>query len=210
MFHLQQVCGIAPIPRKNNTTSVLQQQSKLASFQRGVTLLEMMIVLAIIAIVMTVVAPNVQSILIKNRIAGDLNELSAIIQYARNTAIDEQATTTICPSSDFSTCSNTWAQAKIVFIDANGNNQRDNEETLLVSTTKSAGVLNVSGPSSPIRFQDTGVTSTPASILFCHQSNAAKYARAITVSLQGRVKTSKDTNNDGVHEKNSGVNLVCG
>lgn len=177
---------------------------------RGVTLLEMLIVIAIVSIVLTVVAPNVQHILIANRLAAQTNEISAVLQFARHRAIDEQVRTTLCPTEDYAACSNNWGQAKMVFVDANDNGARDNNEVLLSSTGRSHQTLQLSGPSSPIHFQESGISASPASILICHQSREDEYARALIISLQGRVKASRDSNQDGIYEDNLGNPLDCG
>ena len=177
--------------------------------QKGLTLLEMMITLSIIAIVMTVVAPNVQSILIKNKIVAEINELSAVVQFARNTAIDEQTTSVVCPSVNFTECTNNWDDPKIVFIDENGNLQRDADEEILVATSQLFSVNNLTGPNGPISFNDTGAAITASTLQLCHNSNAEEYARAITISLQGRVKMSRDSNRDNVHENDAGIDLSC-
>ena len=76
------------------------------SRQQGLTLLEMLVAVAILAIILTTVAPGIQNIVIKNRITSDLNNLSAVIQRARFSAVDEQggidraATITLCPNNN--------------------------------------------------------------------------------------------------------------
>jgi type IV fimbrial biogenesis protein FimT len=178
--------------------------------QAGLTLLELMIGLAIVAILITVVTPNVREMLIQNRIVAEINELSGLMQFARATAIDQQATVVLCPSSDFSTCTSNWQLSKIVFVDENGNGERDDaSEKLLVAANSIASQNRMTGPSGRIRFQDNGVTSSPATLLLCHGSREAKFARALTLSLQGRVKMSRNTNNDGIYENNSGTALRC-
>jgi type IV fimbrial biogenesis protein FimT len=74
--------------------------------QKGVTLVELMITVSIVAIILTLVGPSIQSILIKNSIVAEINETSSLIQYARHHAIDEQAEVVVCPSKYYSVCSN--------------------------------------------------------------------------------------------------------
>lgn len=178
--------------------------------QQGVTLFEMMITLAILAILLTVVAPSVQNILIQNRIVAEINELSGIVQYARAKAIEEQANTVVCPSADFVHCGLDWNQARIVFIDENNDGiiNAGNEE-LLVATSPTASANILTGPAIRITFRDSGILATPATLKLCHKSLDVKYARALTISLQGRIKMSRDTNDDGVYEKNDGSALTC-
>lgn len=177
--------------------------------QFGVTLTEMMITIAIVAIVITTVAPGIQSVFIQNRIIGEINELSGVIQFARHTAIDQQADTVICPTQNFTSCTTNWNHAKMVFTDFNADGSRDANEELLVATSVIAGVNVMTGPAGSIRFIPSGGSMITATILHCHKDRAAKQARALMVTLQGRVRASTDADNDGVHEDLGGAALSC-
>jgi type IV fimbrial biogenesis protein FimT len=169
----------------------------------------MLIALAVLAIVLTVVAPNVQSILAKNRTTSEINELSAVIQFARFTAIDQSSTAVICPSANYSTCGTNWNQAKIVFVDSNSNNTRDTSEPLLMTTTAVASSNTMTGPNAAILFFDSGAANTSASIKICPNSNDDKLARSININAQGRVRVSIDSDNNDVFEDTDGNELSC-
>lgn len=178
--------------------------------QQGVTLIELMISLAIVSILILSVGPMMRDILIQNRLIGQINELSAVVQFARHTAVHEQATTVVCPSTNFITCDNDWNEAKMVFLDLNANGQRDVEEDIVAGAENTIDNFYLQGPAGVIRFQDNGAVATPATLLLCHNVNEARFARALTISLQGRVRLSRDSNNDNIHENNAGDALVCG
>ncbi|GLR73031.1 GspH/FimT family pseudopilin [Agaribacter marinus] len=182
------------------------------SRQQGVTLLELMITLAIAAILVTLVAPSVQSIVATNRIASQINDTSAAIQFARYSAIDRQTNTVICPSSNYTTCNmSNWNLPKIVFVDSNQNNQRDADEELLHSTQSAVGDILVSGPNEIIGFVDTGASRLPnvSLIKVCPSDGDVKLARGLNINQQGRVKISGDSDNNGVHEDIEGTALTC-
>ena len=65
------------------TNTRLTARLSIMSRQQGLTLLEMLVAVAILAIILTTVAPGIQNIVIKNRITSDLNNLSAVVQRAR-------------------------------------------------------------------------------------------------------------------------------
>jgi type IV fimbrial biogenesis protein FimT len=179
------------------------------TIQKGVTLLEMMITLAILAIVLTVVAPSMQDFLIKNRITGEINEISGVVQYARHLAIDEQINVIICPSADFETCGTNWNDPKIVFIDSNTDGNRSSGEELLVTTAKASDSTKVTGPNANIHFKDSGAASQAFTLQICPINKDETFARALSVSLQGRVKVSSDSDDDGTHEDIDGTALSC-
>ena len=177
--------------------------------QTGLTLIEMMISLAILAIMITTVAPSIQSILIKNRAVSEINELGSVIQFARNNAIDEQINTIVCPSADFSVCSTNWNDPKIVFVDADNNAVRGAGEDLLVTS----GAINATNlmisSNNILQFSASGEANANIRILLCHEDKAPEYARALFVTLQGRVKMSGDSDKDGVNEDLNGNALSC-
>ncbi len=177
--------------------------------QRGVTLLEMMMGISIIGLTMTFVVPSAHSIFTQNRIISEINRTSSLLQYARLHAVETKQTITVCPASNFSTCSNDWRASKIVFADVNDNNIRDSTEPMLLSTETSELQNVMTGPNTAIQFFFTGSSATPATIKICNSGEEARFSRALFVSLQGRVTTSKDSDGDGVYETNAGTALDC-
>lgn len=179
-------------------------------YQKGVTLIELMVTVSIVVIILTSVAPSIQSILIKNRIVAEINELSSLIQYARHHAIDEQAQVIICPSTDYENCTVNWNDPKIVFIDSDGDGERDDAtEALLIATNAIDGTHVMTGPAVTLLFEDTGEANMSTEILLCHDNNHAEYARSLSITLQGRVKMSTDSDKDGVNENAAGTPLSC-
>jgi type IV fimbrial biogenesis protein FimT len=177
--------------------------------ERGMTLIELMLVIAISAIVLTLVVPSAESIFAQQRIIAQLNHSSSTLQYARHQAVSRLQTTTMCPTTDFVSCQSDWTQAYMVFVDSNENGQRDSTETLLHSTSAAPFGLLISGPTAPVRFYFSGVSASPATLLFCDHSGDNRFARALFISMQGRISLSRDSNNDGLYETNSGTPLAC-
>jgi type IV fimbrial biogenesis protein FimT len=177
--------------------------------QQGLTLVEVLIALAIMAILFGVLAPNIHTILSKNRITAAINAMSSVVQYGRFSAIDQNGVAVVCPSHNFSTCSDNWNLPKIVFIDANTNNQRDNNEPLLMTAEASSSQESFTGPDVPITFDESGATNMSVSIVLCSVDNPIELARAVNINQQGRTRISTDSNADDIHEDIDGNNLVC-
>ena len=173
------------------------------SNQRGLTLLEMLVAVAILAIILTTVAPSIQSILIKNRITSDLNNLSAVVQRARFSAVDEQTTVLLCPTENYTSCASSWRNAKMVFIDANGNGSRDSNEPLIVAGDPLNKANSIFGITGSLTF-DKATTIT-----LCPNDNDANYASALLLSLYGRISVAVDSDNNGKKEDLEGNELTC-
>jgi len=184
--------------------------------QLGVTLVELMITVAIVGILISIVTPNIRPTFTKSSITADINDLNSLFQHARFTAVDQQSTVVICPSADFSTCSTSWTDSKIAFIDANNNDTLDANETLL-SSTEALASNRMASNRNIIRFLDSGASSFDANtnamaqsaIVICPDNNDSNFAKGLYVTPQGRIRLSQDSNDDGRDEDISGTNLSC-
>lgn len=86
-------------------------------------MIELVVVIAIAAVLIGLAAPSFTKVLQRNRIATEANSLTADLQFARGQAIKEGKPVTVCISTDQATCSTTstnWGAGWIVFSDANG------------------------------------------------------------------------------------------
>ncbi len=178
--------------------------------QNGLTLVELMVVVAISAILLGLVVPNVQVITSRNQVTSDINATSAALRFARFTAVDQLKEVIVCPSADFSACDTSdWDLPKIVFIDRNENGNREANEALLYTTEEISVANNMTAPNRLIVFSPTGTANQSSTLNLCANSNDNKLARQIDINPNGRVKLSRDENGDGIHENKDGDALSC-
>jgi len=92
---------------------MVQHERNTNRFVRGFTLIESMIVVAVLAIATTLAVPSLNGIIIKNRLASISNEFTFALQQTRALAISKNSCATICASTNVSsnlttgnTCSN--------------------------------------------------------------------------------------------------------
>ena len=187
----------------------LKKYPKTFINQKGLTLLEMLVAVAVLAIILTTVAPSIQSVLIKNRITSDINNLSAVVQRARFTAVDEQASVVLCPTENYKACTSSWKKAKMVFVDTNGNGSRDDSEALIIASDPLNSANAIYGVTGSLTFDDQGAISTAATITLCPKDNDADYASALLLSLYGRISVAVDSDGDGTKEDLDGNALSC-
>jgi len=85
----------------------------------GYTLVEAMVVVALLGILTAVATPSFVSLMQRNRAAGEINSLIGDLQFARSEAIKRGLPVSLCTSSNGSTCLGTpnWHSGWIVFTD---------------------------------------------------------------------------------------------
>lgn len=95
--------------------------------QSGVTLIELLATLAVIAILVTAGYPSFRELINRNRITTVGNDLVSMLHVARSEAIRQNSTVCVCPSTDVNqlnpVCSNgnQWETGVIAFLDNNAN-----------------------------------------------------------------------------------------
>lgn len=88
----------------------------------GFTLIEVMVTVAIVAILVGIAAPSFRDALQNARMTGLANDLMGDLNVARAEAVRRNARTYLCTSSNGTTCTGTaWNEGWIVYIDVNNN-----------------------------------------------------------------------------------------
>lgn len=97
----------------------MEQNPQARQGQGGFTLIELMVTIAVLAIVVTIAAPSFTTMINGNRSVALGEELATAFNYARSEAVKRGGRISICASSDGASCTaaNTWTQGWIVFTD---------------------------------------------------------------------------------------------
>jgi type IV fimbrial biogenesis protein FimT len=101
---------------------------QMASRARGFTLVELMVTVAVAAILMAIATPSFTSIINSNRLTSAANEMVATLQTARMEAVRLNTTVKVCSGCDGN------AGSVVAYVDANNNNVATAAEILRIST----------------------------------------------------------------------------
>jgi len=93
--------------------------------QNGFTVLELMIVIAVMAILTVVAVPNFRNAIQNNRITAQTNDLITAFQLARSEAVKRGRPVTVCASNvieaeddgNAPTCDDDWSEGWMVVVD---------------------------------------------------------------------------------------------
>ena len=89
--------------------------------QSGFTLVELLIVVAIVAILLSLAAPTFREMLVKRSVQAAAETLASDMRFARSEALKRSTRTVICRSTDGARCSavvGSWSEGWIVYVDS--------------------------------------------------------------------------------------------
>jgi type IV fimbrial biogenesis protein FimT len=186
----------------------------------GFTLVEMMVVVALAAVIFAIAAPSFTEFRRNNRLTAVANELLGAIQTARTEAIKRQASVAVCPSDNpeamAALCTTGPFRGWIAFVDPNNDCMRDpadptervvrvgariddvNSEPLFPAANGNCVSFGASG------FLQTTISNRPAAshVLFCDRRSTAEQSgsagqplnsvRGIEVTPTGRARITRN------------------
>ncbi len=97
----------------------------------GFTLVELVIVVAMVAVLASIAVPSFASLIQRNRVAAEINSLVSDLQFARSEAIRRGLPVSLCTSADGKSClgTNAWHSGWLVFSDADGSGTMNGPDT---------------------------------------------------------------------------------
>ena len=180
----------------------------------GFTLMELLVVVAITALLLGVAIPNMQSFFIGNRLVSGANDFVAALNTARSEAIRRRGSVSLRKSS---ATSGDWGSAGwTMFVDSDADGTLDAGETTLKVGEALPSPLTLYANNNFvnfIRFTATGESNNIGTFVFCHggvlQQGGETRSRAVIVAGTGRVRVAVDSDGDGIPNTDSGNVASC-
>ena len=171
----------------------------------GFSITELMVVVAIVAILLGIGVPSYRYITNSYRMSAEINGLLGDLQYARSEAIRQGATVTTCVSSDGKFCTGgaNWASGWIVFSDPDANQVVEAGETVLRTQGGFTGAtpdsFNAVGNITAITYNREGFATTGAgfagtTIKLLDATQSAAWTRCLVIAPVGLLTTETPSN----------------
>lgn len=175
---------------------------------KGFSVIELMIVLAVAAVLLATAVPAFNETIQNNRLATQVNELHAGLSVARSEAVKRNASVKFClvdTSNECTESSNQW----IVFLDDDGDDIVDTNEALRVSDPIPGGI-NVTFSDDMVVYASSGLATNGVNEVFtlCDLRGATD-ARGLVIGPSGRPRLALDSDEDGTLEDQDDHGLTC-
>ncbi len=175
--------------------------------QRGLTILEIMIAVAVLGILLAVGIPSYAHVTISNRLTSDTNDLVGSLQFARSEAITRGETVTVCSANaSLDACSGggDWTSGWVI-LDAAANPIRVHPAL----TQNVAVEVNVQNGVGAVVFNRNGFSTNARTIRLCGPRGDARRIRGVVVSPDGRIRLAADLNGNNIVEDQDRNDLSC-
>ena len=193
-------------------TAALRRSGPFPRRQRGVTLIELIMVLVIMAVLLALAAPSFADTIRNNRLASQVNRVVYGLNLARSEAVKRATPVTLCKSSSGIACTTTseWEQGWILFSDPDGDQVYDSDESLLrVDQALIAGysLRGSAAVADAVTFHANGTSLMQGSFVLC-LDNQLHAARLAGVTLAGRIRKGTDIDGDRIPEDVDGTEIT--
>lgn len=164
---------------------------------RGFTLLESMIVMAVMALILSLAVPSMVDFRSASQVDSVQRNLISVMNTGRNLAINNGARVSLCGSSDGVHCDGVWNQWLLLTGDVPAS-------TVAITPIQrgDAGNTPLQADATSVTWQSTGETNTSLQVDLCTPD--ADSRRFVSLSQIGRPRGSLDMDRDGIHLMPSG------
>ena len=172
----------------------------------GVTLVELLMVLAIMGVLLTLAAPTFADAIRNNRLTSQVNRMVFALTLGRSEAVKRAGPVTLCKSSTAAGCTPAaqWHEGWIAFADADRDqvyDPGDGESLLRIDEALIDGysLRGSSAIADAVTFDANGTSQVQGTFVVC-LGERIDHARLTGISLAGRIRKGTDLDGDRIPE----------
>lgn len=158
---------------------------------KGFTLVELMVTIAIAAILATIAIPNMTQMMTRYRLSNENTSLMLDFVLARGEAANRSTRVTVCQSTNGTSCAaDNWGTGRIVFVDRGAVGSIDaGDEILRVSSAiKDGDAMTSTANSTSLSYDASGTPSTNFTVTTC---KAGFSGAQVIIYPTGRVRSNR-------------------
>jgi len=179
------------------------------ALQRGFTIVELMVTLAIAAILLAVAVPSFTLFAQKRAISQKTVQVRNALELARGLALSQRQVWTVCTVDASDSCVSSAGLRLLVFRDDNDDKDFNTGEMLQQDIDINSIELEISASGrSYIRFARSGEALESGNIEVCSTNQAVDYGRQAIIFRSGRIRLSNDSDGDG-YDDTGGTKIEC-
>jgi len=180
--------------------------NKISAF----TLVELLVTIAVGAIVLAIGVPSFQNIMQTNQLATQTNKFISAMNYARSEAVKRKENVIICPSTASGVCNagNSFENGWLIYVDEDRSSDFTAGDTSLWLNGALSNSLTLRGNTNvanQIVFNSRGRPSASGSLIVCVDDDRT-LARRIVVPLSGNLRLAESSTN-GIPLENDGTEI---
>ena len=179
---------------------------------RGFTLIELLIVLLVVSTILTQAIPLFGTLVVNAQKRAEAGELISLLNLARNKAISEGQTVTVCAINTEKKCDRDWTNPIVAFRDPDRLRRIDDDQQIIrLFEPAENGKFDANlGIRDYLRFRSSGMAREAiGNIVWCPKNGDAKSAFQLRINMGGRIHHSQDRDGDGVVEGTAGQPISC-
>ena len=165
--------------------------------KRGFTLYELLMTLALAAILLSLGVPAFSGTLARSRQAVEINALFHAIHLARKESVVQRQTVSLCASTDGLTCAGgtDWSAGWVVFRNADGDSPPAIDAGEVIVQTHAADPrVRITANRRGFTLRATVKRATNGTLVICDRENRVP-AKALVVSYTGRPRVAFERSN---------------
>lgn len=162
---------------------------------RGFTLLELLIAMAVAAILLAIATPSYRSVVQRNSIAANVNDLVGDVNYARSEAVTRGQDVYICSSTNQLDCNGgeNWSSGWVVYAatDPSTSSPVPTADNRLRVRGRTTADFELAANGDSLRFNSNGFAM--AGNTFTAKAGDVSRTTTISVAATGRVEINRDS-----------------